>query len=179
MPSITIIRSEYDEAYEHFTPLEGGIEVTSHPYLVTIRVLAKDPLLSLVGCDGAPHLYLASWLFPPSSAQVPLFQKLLVIRDIHSPWPRDLPPPSELRVRLLPHAAFQDLRRETRRRADSDARSLKLDTREARTSAVRRLARMGLDREAHDLSSGAVPFSLPLPSARENWASLIRNRSAT
>lgn len=177
--NLILIRSEYDEAYAHFTPLDDGLRpCTTHPYLTTIRHIARDPSLILVGREGVHNLSLASWIFRPSEAQVPVVQRLLTIRDIHAVWPSDLPAPHLLRQRLLPHAEFQELRRQTRLRDESEARSRKHDTYEAKKSAASRLRRMGLTREAEDLRSGATPFALPTAASRENWFSLIRNRSA-
>lgn len=177
---LDVPHSEYDEAYLLFTPLDEGLHpFSSSPFLATIRDLSRDPHLLLVGREGDNHVSLASWIFRPHEAQVPVVQKLLVIRDSHSLWPDDLPLPHELRVRLLPHAQFQEVRRNTRRAEDSLKRSQKADTFEARSSAVNRLRRMGLTREASDLSCGATPFALPSPSSRDNWFSLIKDRSAS
>lgn len=104
---------------------------------------------------------LGAWAYPPTETDRPILQELEGFNgDPHELWPFDLPP-EVMRIRLRPvHDGLERVQRQINQKTYNRNREREEDLHN-RGEAARTLRRRGLDKEAHDLDRGAVPFRTP------------------
>lgn len=110
---------------------------------------------------GTGRFEVGVWAFSPEEVQVGVFQEL---EGFSAPphegmWPRDLLVPSVMEARLRPmDAELERLRKKTIEKKRNEDRIREENMREKHIAA-QRLRGAGMDKEAHDLITGAVPFA--------------------
>jgi len=110
---------------------------------------------------GTGRFEVGVWAFSPRQVQVGVFQEL---EGFSAPphvgmWPSDLLVPSVMQARLKPmDAELERLRKRVIEKKRDEERLREENMREKRIAA-QRLKGAGMEKEAHDVLSGAVPFT--------------------
>jgi len=158
---VEIVRDPHEEAIITFTKLSDDHElVPSHwTWMASLRAWAPKLRLFVYRHRLTGRFVLASWVYAPSETDQPVFMEL---ETFDGPpdmvWPKGLLDPEVLMCRLQP--APDSVDRMKKRMSDRAAakRSVVEDEDRQRQDASKYLKRRGMDREAHMLSVGELPF---------------------
>ena len=139
------------------------------PWLSWLRRVTGNARLCVYKHLETQRFMLCVWAYSPAESNPPLVQELTgFFDDPTKPWPRDLPPPDEMRKRLRPAVEqLKAMRSAIQEKAYQDREGKRHDL-EARGAAVKRLKKNGLDKAADELSIGAIPFVGPARSLDRN-----------
>jgi hypothetical protein len=162
-PVVEFVRDPYEEALTFCLPLSERHQVIRDPgweWFRWLRRRTENPRLCTYRHRETGRFVVGAWAWSPSEAAVPLLQELEGFNgNPCTLWPSDLLDPSIMLARLQPvHNEYGRMRR---RIADREAakRAAREEDGIHKGEVVQWMKRRGLQKEAHDLATGAVPFS--------------------
>lgn len=168
---VEIVRSEYDDAFESFTPMDGSFAVCGWFYWLEVlrrRVYRGDRLVVLRHSTTG-RFVLSAWVYGPDEAEVPIVQELEGFdRGPHEIWPLLLTP-AQMAVRLRRVEEVQEESRRLRMRMQEEKKREAEEREYVRRRAARRLMKEGWKRDAEAMIRGSYPMEVPRGDEAEIW----------
>jgi hypothetical protein len=167
----------HEDSCVHFLEVGEDHEVMPEwGWLRWLRREMEDPKLFVYRHRKTRRFMLCQWLYTPEETCHPVAQELEGFADESSNgWPSDLMHPQVLKARLTPTHDIIKKHQNKLREAEHRKRSEMLDRAEVRKDMVKRLKSVGLEREAHKVSIGAVPVGVPSEGTKEMARELARS----
>lgn len=166
----------HEDSCIHFLEMCDDHEVMPEwGWLRWLRREMEDPKLFVYRHRRTQRFMLCQWLYTPEETCRPVAQELEGFADGSSNgWPSDLMHPQVLKSRLTPSNDAVERYKKKLRDEEHKKKSEKEDRAEVRKDMVKRLRSVGLEREAHNVSIGAVPIGVPSEGTKELARELAR-----